>query len=55
MNAACPECEAAVSVAGDAVTGEVIQCPDCAAELEVREVAPPVLALAPAEDEDWGE
>lgn len=53
--AECPECAAQVPVA-DAVQGEIIPCPECGADLEVVAVMPaPVLALAPQEEEDWGE
>ena len=51
----CPECDAAVTVGTDAVKGEVVACPDCGAELEVRETSPVTLALAPEAQEDWGE
>ncbi len=51
----CPECDAAVAVGTDAVKGEVGACPDCGAELEVRETSPLTLALAPEAQEDWGE
>lgn len=52
--AVCPECEGQVPVA-DIERGEIVQCPDCAAELEVVSVAPVTLELAPEEEEDWGE
>jgi alpha-aminoadipate carrier protein LysW len=55
MTAACPECEAQVTLGDDVVEGEIIVCPDCAAELEVVSVNPPELALAPEVGEDWGE
>lgn len=55
MNAACPECEATINLASDVVEGEIVICPDCAAELEVVSVNPPELALAPEVGEDWGE
>lgn len=55
MNATCPECDASVGLTGDVVEGEIITCPDCAAELEVISVDPPELALAPEVGEDWGE
>jgi alpha-aminoadipate carrier protein LysW len=55
MNASCPECEAAITLAADVVEGEIITCPDCAVELEVVSVNPPELALAPEVGEDWGE
>lgn len=53
--AKCPECDADVSVGADAVKGEIVACPDCGAELEVTDLEPAVLALAPREEEDWGE
>ena len=51
----CPECDATITVGTDAVKGEVLACPDCGAELEVRETSPVTLALAPEAQEDWGE
>jgi alpha-aminoadipate carrier protein LysW len=51
----CPECGASVSVESSPMAGEIVQCPDCATELEVKQVAPLELAVAPAEEEDWGE
>ena len=53
--AVCPECAAEVSLPDDAVKGEIIQCPDCGVELEVTNLEPPELELAPEEEEDWGE
>lgn len=55
MTANCPECDATITLGDDVVEGEIVVCPDCAAELEVMSVDPPTLALAPEEDEDWGE
>lgn len=55
MSSTCPECGATVRVGADAMVGEIVQCPDCGVELEVKETAPLALALAPAEEEDWGE
>ena len=51
----CPECDAAVTVGTDVVKGEIVSCPDCGAELEVTDIAPVTLALAPEAEEDWGE
>lgn len=50
----CVECAAQVRLVNP-VTGEVVDCPDCGAELEVRALEPLTLALAPEEQEDWGE
>lgn len=51
----CPECATNVPVPDDAVEGEVLPCPSCEVELELLELEPVVLALAPEVDEDWGE
>jgi alpha-aminoadipate carrier protein LysW len=50
----CPECAADIEVT-QAIVGEIIQCDDCSAELEVLSTSPIALALAPTEEEDWGE
>ncbi len=55
QQAECPECAAEVSLADDVMEGEIVQCADCGAELEVVSLSPPTLDLAPEEEEDWGE
>ena len=52
--ATCPECEGTLALE-DVEKGEIVQCPDCGAELEVRGTDPVTLELAPEEEEDWGE
>lgn len=52
---ACPECEAGVPFARAPLSGEVVRCTECAAELEVTSVEPVRLELAPEFEEDWGE
>jgi alpha-aminoadipate carrier protein LysW len=54
-HAICPECEAEIAFKVDTVEGEIIVCPDCAAELEVTGITPPRVELAPDVGEDWGE
>ena len=54
MRANCPECDAEVEMQ-DPMKGEIVSCPDCGVELEVVELDPFTLALAPEEEEDWGE
>lgn len=54
MSATCPECEAAITL-NKPLRGEIVQCPDCGADLEVISVEPIALELAPMEQEDWGE
>ncbi|MCH7759756.1 lysine biosynthesis protein LysW [Patescibacteria group bacterium] len=51
----CPECDALVKHSSDLDQGEILTCPDCMVELEVREINPVRLEMAPAEEEDWGE
>jgi len=55
MTATCPECEAQVKLNPDVEKGEIVQCAECGAELEVVETNPVQLKLAPEEEEDWGE
>lgn len=51
----CPECDAEVTVPGDAKANELIACADCGAELEIISLDPVELELAPEIEEDWGE
>jgi alpha-aminoadipate carrier protein LysW len=51
----CPVCSADVSLADDAVVGELLECPDCGTELEVTRLDPAALSEAPQTEEDWGE
>jgi alpha-aminoadipate carrier protein LysW len=55
MQVECPECGDEFTIPDDTVIGEIIVCPECGAELEVVELTPPTLALAPEVEEDWGE
>lgn len=55
MASSCPECGASVGVGSRPMAGEIVQCPDCGTELEVKSLQPLELAVAPAEEEDWGE
>lgn len=50
----CPECAADIEITS-VMVGEILQCNDCSAELEVLSLEPINLGLAPAEEEDWGE
>jgi alpha-aminoadipate/glutamate carrier protein LysW len=55
-NATCPECAAEIDLnPEDVMAGEIIDCPDCGVELEIISTLPMALALAPEEEEDWGE
>lgn len=51
----CPECGAELDISAGVMIGEILDCADCGAELEVMATNPLRLALAPEEEEDWGE
>lgn len=55
--ATCPECAAEITLEASTEVGEILVCPDCGVDLEVisLEGPQPTLALAPMEQEDWGE
>jgi len=53
--AACPECDAQVSLGSDVEVGEIVSCPECGADLELMSLSPARLEVAPPEEEDWGE
>lgn len=50
----CPECAAVLTLA-PRLTGEIVDCTDCGAELEVVQMAPLRVQVAPEVEEDWGE
>ena len=51
----CPECEVQIETNNDIESGEIIMCQDCGVELEVTNLDPLTLKLAPEEEEDWGQ
>ena len=51
----CPECDAEVDIPSDAMENELIACEDCGSELEIMNLNPLTLELAPEIEEDWGE
>lgn len=51
----CVECGDGVQVADDAMLGEVLECFECGAELEIVNLDPLTVELAPEVEEDWGE
>ncbi|MBI4129722.1 lysine biosynthesis protein LysW [Candidatus Roizmanbacteria bacterium] len=53
-NAECPECFAVFGLI-EVIQNEIKQCPECGVELEVINVDPIALDLAPEQKEDWGE
>ena len=50
----CLDCGFDIALANP-VQGEIVDCPDCGVELEVRGLTPLTLEHAPEEQEDWGE
>ena len=50
----CVECGAGLALATPMV-GEIVDCPDCGLELEVRGLDPVRVEPAPQVEEDWGE
>jgi len=55
LAAECPECAASIALARRPLTGEVVRCTECRAELEVISLNPLRVELAPEVQEDWGE
>ena len=53
--AECAECGAEIITDVNFEAGEIIECEECGAELEVISEDPLEFALAPEEEEDWGE
>lgn len=51
----CPECGSEVTLPADVVENEILACATCGVELEVISLNPVQVALAPEEEEDWGE
>lgn len=54
QNINCPECDASIEP-GEVIMGEIVVCADCGIDLEVMDLDPIRLELAPMEEEDWGE
>ena len=51
----CPECGGVLELGADLMAHEIVDCPACGTELEVVSLDPITVALAPEEEEDWGE
>lgn len=51
----CLECQAQINLDTTTQVGEVITCPECSTDLEVIQVKPLKLGLAPEVQEDWGQ
>lgn len=57
MKAKCPDCDADLDVPSDATEGEIVSCPGCGLELEVKQMNGNCVDLQELtlEGEDWGE
>jgi lysine biosynthesis protein LysW len=55
--ATCPDCEAELNVPVDTEKGEIVSCPSCGLELEVKQINCGCVDLQELtiEGEDWGE
>jgi len=55
--AKCPDCDAELDVPVDTEKGEIVSCPGCGLELEVKQVKGGCVDLQELtiEGEDWGE
>lgn len=53
----CPDCDEPLSVPADTEKGEILSCPSCGLELEVKEIKDGYVDLQELiiEGEDWGE
>ena len=53
----CPSCYYEIELSGDVILGEIVECPDCASELEVVKIEGSELTMNLAEEveDDWGE
>ena len=51
----CLECQAQINLDPNAQIGEVITCAECSTDLEVIQIKPLKLNLAPEVQEDWGQ
>ena len=54
---ACPDCDESLSIPADTEKGEILSCPSCGLELEVKEIKDGYIDLQELiiEGEDWGE
>ncbi|MFO7536871.1 MAG: lysine biosynthesis protein LysW [Chloroflexota bacterium] len=51
----CLECGGNVILDDTPIIGEIVECAECGAELEVTGLDPIEIDLAPEVEEDWGE
>jgi len=51
----CIECDATLTLPEDARKGEILDCGDCGAELEITNPENGTVVIAESEGEDWGQ
>lgn len=53
----CPDCQGEIKVPDGAAVGEIVSCPDCGLELEIKQIDLDRVDLREIsiEKEDWGE
>jgi len=53
----CLDCSAEIRIPDDAIDGEIVTCPDCGLELQVKKDQAGTVELVEVtkEKEDWGE
>jgi len=53
----CLECDAELEIPEDVISGEIVSCPDCGMDYEVKLSSDGKVSLGTAEieGEDWGE
>ena len=57
QNGRCPDCDGDLEIPNATIIGEILSCPSCGLELEVRQIngnSVEIQELA-IEGEDWGE
>lgn len=56
MEIECPECITKIEIPNDALEGEIVSCPDCGLDLEIKVSEGKItLEKLSIEKEDWGE
>jgi alpha-aminoadipate/glutamate carrier protein LysW len=55
LSVECLECGGIVQVDENVMLGEIVECIECSAELEIVSLDPLTVEIAPEVEEDWGE
>lgn len=56
-NVRCPDCDVELKIPKDVMQGEILSCPNCGLEMEVKQIKGESVELQELEiiGEDWGE